>query len=136
MIRRDFLCIFLCSHSWAISSMWLHSSHLRKWDFLAQRILSKRVSRAQHPNICLIRPSLIYTHSYILGSGGTLIFDVTIVTQSFLYRSFSEKRGRRNSILSSRIIVPEEEGLLTTDEPTSAHRRRTVSDSLESDTRS
>lgn len=68
---------------------------------------------------------------YILGSGGTLMFDVTIVTQSFLYRPFLEKRGRRSSIRGSRIIFPEEEGLLAAESAISARRRAVASDSLE-----
>ncbi|KAF7799632.1 hypothetical protein EIP86_010870 [Pleurotus ostreatoroseus] len=62
---------------------------------------------------------------YLLGSGGTLMFDVTIVTQSFLYRSKAHSRGRR----PSRADNEEEQGLLgagTTgaEEVTTPSRRR------------
>lgn len=71
---------------------------------------------------------------YILGSAGTLMFDVTIVSQSFLYRKSmdKEKTGWR----SSRVIrgaPAEEEGLLSAgatgaSEGTSPqHRKRTLS---------
>ncbi|CCM04598.1 uncharacterized protein FIBRA_06780 [Fibroporia radiculosa] len=46
---------------------------------------------------------------YLLGSGGTLVFDVTIVTQSFIYRPKTHSRGRR----ASRAGLAEEEGLLS-----------------------
>lgn len=46
---------------------------------------------------------------YLLGSGGTLMFDITIVTQTFLYRPKAHGRGRR----ASRSITEEEEGLLS-----------------------
>ena len=63
--------------------------------------------------------------SYLLGSGGTLMFDITIVTQSFLYRPKPHARGRH----SSRAIHEEEEGLLSADatgagDPSTPSRRR------------
>ena len=65
------------------------------------------------------------------------MFDVTIVTQSFLYRPFSGKKIRRDSIRGSRYIVAEEEGLLSAgatgaDELIPPHRRRRGSE-VESD---
>ena len=48
------------------------------------------------------------TFPYLLGSAGTLLFDVTIVTQSFIYRP----RHRRNT---THARVEEEAGLLTGD---------------------
>ncbi|CDO68284.1 hypothetical protein BN946_scf184799.g11 [Trametes cinnabarina] len=45
---------------------------------------------------------------YLLGSGGTLIFDVTIVAQSLIYRPKALTRGRR----TSRSYSEEEAGLL------------------------
>ncbi|PFH54276.1 hypothetical protein AMATHDRAFT_72778 [Amanita thiersii Skay4041] len=47
---------------------------------------------------------------YLLGSGGTLMFDITIVTQSFIYRP----RRRRHSLLNN-TLVSEETGLLSGD---------------------
>lgn len=62
---------------------------------------------------------------YLLGSGGTLMFDVTIVTQSFLYRPKPHMRGRRLSTT----INEEEEALLSAgatgaDDPLTPSRRR------------
>jgi len=62
---------------------------------------------------------------YLLGSGGTLMFDVTIVTQSFLYRPKVHGRGRRASRVNE-----EEEGLLSAGatgalDPGTPSRRRT-----------
>ena len=76
--------------------------------------------------------------SYLLGSAGTLMFDVTIVSQSFLYRkpADKEKSGWRSS-RTGRGTSAEEEGLLgagTTgaDEGTSPqHRRRALSNTSE-----
>ncbi|CAA7271627.1 unnamed protein product [Cyclocybe aegerita] len=49
---------------------------------------------------------------YLLGSGGTLIFDITIVGQSFCYRS----RHRRHATMAySRVPDEEESGLLSGD---------------------
>ncbi|KAI9064438.1 hypothetical protein FKP32DRAFT_1650007 [Trametes sanguinea] len=67
---------------------------------------------------------------YLLGSGGTLMFDVTIVAQSLIYRPKALIRGRR----SSRSYSEEEAGLLDASRGTSgaeaspvASRRRTGS---------
>ena len=62
---------------------------------------------------------------YLLGSGGTLMFDITIVTQTFIYKPKAH-RGRR----SSRSLSAEEEGLLSagatgTEDMTTPSRRRT-----------
>ncbi|THH33944.1 hypothetical protein EUX98_g201 [Antrodiella citrinella] len=62
---------------------------------------------------------------YLLGSGGTLMFDVTIVAQSFIYRPKAHLRGRR----SSRTVNEEEAGLLSADatgaeDPITPSRRR------------
>ncbi|KAF9646402.1 hypothetical protein BDM02DRAFT_3156563 [Thelephora ganbajun] len=71
---------------------------------------------------------------YIMGSAGTLMFDVTIVSQSFLYRKSAdkEKAGRGRSRVSQGASA-EEEGLLSAgatgaNEGVSQHRRRTVGD--------
>ncbi|KAJ3753411.1 PQ loop repeat-domain-containing protein [Lentinula raphanica] len=47
---------------------------------------------------------------YLLGSGGTLVFDLTIVTQSFIYRSKPRRHRSR-----SRTTAEEESGLLAGD---------------------
>ena len=41
----------------------------------------------------------VLCHSYLLGSGGTLMFDVTIVCQTMLYRPKAVLHARRNSLL-------------------------------------
>ncbi|KDR81691.1 hypothetical protein GALMADRAFT_58600 [Galerina marginata CBS 339.88] len=48
---------------------------------------------------------------YLLGSVGTLMFDITIVAQSFIYRP----RHRRHSTTHSRVLDEEEAGLLSGD---------------------
>ncbi|KAI9446364.1 PQ loop repeat-domain-containing protein [Lactarius indigo] len=62
---------------------------------------------------------------YLIGSGGTLMFDVTIVTQSFIYRQRPSPRGRR---LSTRETSSEEEESLIraedVEEPYTSSRRR------------
>ncbi|EKM55334.1 uncharacterized protein PHACADRAFT_143534 [Phanerochaete carnosa HHB-10118-sp] len=64
---------------------------------------------------------------YLLGSGGTLMFDVTIVIQSFLYKP-KAMRGRR----LSRPIAEEEEGLLATgaEDSITPSRRRMANSSV------
>ncbi|KAI0302134.1 PQ loop repeat-domain-containing protein [Russula brevipes] len=64
---------------------------------------------------------------YLLGSGGTLMFDVAIVTQSFIYRPPSRTRASRS--FSREVTVAEEEGLLRADdaeEPYTPRRRLPV----------
>lgn len=59
---------------------------------------------------CVVSPrSLKLFLRYLLGSGGTLMFDVTIVTQVFLYRLKGDLRGSR----PSRTHNEEEAGLLS-----------------------
>ncbi|KAI0273727.1 PQ loop repeat-domain-containing protein [Gloeopeniophorella convolvens] len=58
---------------------------------------------------------------FLLGSGGTLMFDVLIVTQSFIYRPHPSMRGRRTSVHDA-----EEEGLMHADDvedPNTPRRR-------------
>ncbi|KAH9935027.1 PQ loop repeat-domain-containing protein [Fomitopsis serialis] len=67
----------------------------------------------------------IHQRKYLLGSGGTLMFDITIVAQSVIYKAKTH-RGRR----SSRSLAAEEEGLLSagatgTEDVTTPSRRRT-----------
>lgn len=50
---------------------------------------------------------------YLLGSGGTFIFDVTIVSQSFIYRGKPpRRRGRGTSIAHRASLAEEQTGLL------------------------
>ena len=66
--------------------------------------------------------------SYLIGSGGTLMFDVTIVTQSFIYRERPLPRGRRRSTHDT--FIAEEESLIRADDIeesyTSSRRRLPV----------
>ena len=91
---------------------------------------SARVFREYSPAIStctlLFFDSLtLYIIRYLLGSGGTLMFDVTIVTQAFLYRPKGGSRGRR----PSRTHNEEEAGLLSAeatgaeDSPITSRRR-------------
>lgn len=49
---------------------------------------------------------------YLLGSGGTLIFDVTIVSQSFIYRGKAPRRRGRGSSIAHRASLAEEQACL------------------------
>ncbi|KAI0322250.1 PQ loop repeat-domain-containing protein [Amylostereum chailletii] len=68
---------------------------------------------------------------YLLGSGGTFMFDVTIVAQTFIYRARPRGRGRRGPARAS-TLAEEEEGLISAegvdvdggDAPNTPHRRR------------
>lgn len=70
-------------------------------------------------------------HRYLLGSGGTLMFDITIVCQSLLYKPKQPSRGRG----LARSYSEEEAGLLAAagpeGSPVAAHRQRTGSVSRE-----
>jgi hypothetical protein len=73
--------------------------------------------------------TLKLSDSYLLGSGGTLMFDVAIVTQSFIYRPHPRLSGSRT--FSREITAPEEEGLMRADagdveEPYTPRRRLPV----------
>jgi len=68
------------------------------------------------------------TMPYLLGSGGTLLFDITIVSQSFIYRGQRPKPTRAASVgvytgsirprsLARRSVIGEEERLLATVSP-------------------
>ena len=73
------------------------------------RSLSKKVYRrlsAQNYQISNVLNGC-FPFRYLLGSGGTLMFDITIVSQSFCYRP----RLRRHS----RALDEEETGLLSAD---------------------
>lgn len=90
--------------------------------------LSFREYTVRHPIVLLSRSDPLtrrIIHRYLLGSGGTLMFDVTIVSQFALYRrkASPRERGRRTSV--SRHMA-EEEGLLGEDveEGTTTPQRR------------
>ena len=65
---------------------------------------------------------LIRKYSYLLGSGGTLMFDIAIVCQSFLYR---QKGGLSRTRHPSRSYNEEEAGLLSA-EANEAHEESPV----------
>lgn len=52
-----------------------------------------------------------YTHRYILGSGGTLLFDVTIVAQSFLYKGRKPLVHGHHSLSASGYLPPRSVGV-------------------------
>ena len=58
-----------------------------------------------------------YTCRYLLGSGGTLIFDMTIVAQSFIYKP----RHRRHASAHVVRTFDEEEAGLLSEDALSAH---------------
>lgn len=77
---------------------------------------------------------VLLSPSYLLGSAGTLIFDITIVSQSFLYRKpIDKEKSDWRSPRIGREPSAEEEGLLSagaTGADESAppqHRRRALS---------
>ena len=122
-------CIYSFSHFWAISSTY-HQSSLRQ--------NSPSLPRRHPPSYAKVSRKLIScppplarhessdtNYSYLLGSGGTLMFDITIVAQSFIYRPKPFTRGRR----ISRTVNEEEAGLLSAgatgaEDPTTPSRRR------------
>lgn len=95
---------------------------LGNFFYVASILSSPNMSAPEPKASAFLRESIPYVHflyphdtehpprcRYLLGSGGTLMFDVTIVTQSFLYRPKAGARGRR----ISRTMAEEEEGLLS-----------------------
>ncbi|KAI0093733.1 PQ loop repeat-domain-containing protein [Irpex rosettiformis] len=94
---------------------------LGNFFYVASILTSPKLSLPEREASAFLRESV----PYLLGSGGTLMFDVTIVTQSFLYRSKPHTHGRH----LSRAIREEEEGLLAADatgaeDPSTPSRRR------------
>ena len=91
---------------------------------------SSRLSAREHSVRAFFHPferTFELCYRYLLGSGGTLMFDVTIVVQSFLYRP-KRHLGRR----ASRTLNEEEQALLRADatgaeDAGSPSRRRTGS---------
>lgn len=91
--------------------------------YVASILTSERVSQPPPASSEFLRESLPYaflrllatlsfTNSflrYLLGSGGTLMFDVTIVGQSWIYRPRPRRHGR------SRTLGEEEGGLMAGD---------------------
>ncbi|KAJ6502446.1 PQ loop repeat-domain-containing protein [Mycena sanguinolenta] len=73
--------------------------------YVASILTSERVFEPPPASSAFLRESL----PYLLGSGGTLMFDVTIVGQSWLYRPRPRRHGR------SRTQLEEEGGLMAGD---------------------
>lgn len=69
---------------------------------------------------------LTSSRSYLLGSAGTLIFDVAIITQSFIYRP--HPRARESRLFPREVTAAEEESLMPSDgvEPHTPRRRLPV----------
>ncbi|EMD37960.1 hypothetical protein CERSUDRAFT_113099 [Gelatoporia subvermispora B] len=80
---------------------------LGNFFYVASILTSPKLAQAAPLASAYLRESI----PYLLGSGGTLMFDVTIVTQSWLYRPSPHPRGRR----STRTLHEEEAGLLAAD---------------------
>ena len=109
-------------------------SRLRNLTLLDPRLqhISARVFR-EYPRFQSFHGSVPDSSlSYILGSAGTLMFDITIVSQSVLYRKLTDKeKATKRSWRVGRPGSAEEEGLLSAgatgaEEGTSPPRRRTV----------
>lgn len=129
-------CICSSLPSWEISSMsYLYCHHLICSNRLPRRLHTSRRAYRQSSSLCLFFSFTQLCHRcvrYLLGSGGTLMFDVTIVTQSLFYRHRPplHLRGRRSSV-RARNHMEEEEGLLGAGtsgagDPTTPSRRRLV----------
>ncbi|KAH9946113.1 PQ loop repeat-domain-containing protein [Epithele typhae] len=94
---------------------------LGNFFYVASILTSPNMQLPQPEASAFLRESI----PYILGSGGTLMFDITIVTQSYLYRSKPAIRGRRQS----HTYNEEEAGLLSAeatgaeDSPVASRRR-------------
>ncbi|RDB21056.1 Lysosomal amino acid transporter 1 [Hypsizygus marmoreus] len=86
--------------------------------YVASILTSPKMNLSPQDSVAFIKESI----PYLLGSAGTLMFDVTIVTQSFVYRP----RHRRHSTLHSSRMEEEAAGLLSGD---SVARHREPSDS-------
>ncbi|KAI0082619.1 hypothetical protein K474DRAFT_1654730 [Panus rudis PR-1116 ss-1] len=108
---------------------------LGNFFYVASILASPKLSLPESQSSAFLRESI----PYLLGSGGTLMFDVTIVAQSFIYRPKSHNRGRRKS----RTVNEEEAGLLSAgatgaEDPVSTPSRRRLpilsSDALASPT--
>lgn len=100
--------------SLAISST-LHPSSPRQ--ICVKRLQSERLIYAKvfrESIYTLTDTPLTHNYSYLLGSGGTLMFDITIVCQSFVYKSKPKRRGRQGSSWVA-TIHEEEAGLLNDD---------------------
>ncbi|KAH9901390.1 PQ loop repeat-domain-containing protein [Cubamyces lactineus] len=77
---------------------------LGNFFYVASILTSPNLQLPEPEAAAFIRQSI----PYLLGSGGTLMFDVTIVAQSLIYRPKALSRGRR----TSRTYSEEEAGLL------------------------
>ena len=94
----------LCCIDIVVSPIFGTPSRIRS---IHQRINSVRASPSSSPL------DVLHFRRYLLGSGGTLMFDITIVSQSFIYRPRAH-RGRGRSV-RARTINEEETGLLSGD---------------------
>jgi uncharacterized protein with PQ loop repeat len=81
--------------------------------YVASILSSPKLSLPPPASTELIRETI----PYLLGSSGTLVFDITIVAQSFIYRPRAHHhRGRqRVARTQSRMLGEEETGLLSGD---------------------
>lgn len=97
--------------------MFRQYSRLRNWTLLGPRLrrISERVFREYPKSQSFHGSASDFSLSYILGSAGTLMFDVTIVSQSILYRKLTDKeKATKRDWRVSRGASAEEEGLLST----------------------
>lgn len=115
--------IFSSSRFSATSFMYSQSSRLLKLISHHQHQLSSsaRASRALAPFELIVSLDHTFFPSgrYLLGSGGTFVFDITIVSQSFIYKGKHPRRGyirsRGNSLVRSAALAEETAGLLRGD---------------------
>ena len=129
---RAFLSIYSSLHSSATSSTSRRSLPHPRCTFLSPTLLRSCVKAYRESHSWTASRSFFDAHRllrYLLGSGGTLMFDVTIVTQARLYKPKGGSRGRR----TSRTYNEEEAGLLSAeatgadDSPTTRRRGGSVS---------
>lgn len=111
-LLRDFQCISLSSLSLVTFSTFARYWHPQRHIclHLHQPSFSRRASRT------IIVLSISFSHwfpsRYLLGSGGTFVFDVTIVSQSFIYRGKPPRRRGRGTSISHRASLAEEQACL------------------------
>ncbi|KAJ7285725.1 PQ loop repeat-domain-containing protein [Mycena rebaudengoi] len=82
------------------------SAFLGNSFYVASILTSDKVLPCVYCPLCVLW--LTHGRRYLLGSGGTLVFDITIVSQSFIYR----RPPRRHSLSRSRLLEEEEAGLV------------------------
>lgn len=106
-----FICAFL-GNTFYVASI-LSSPKMSLPPPLATEFLRESIPFV-HPPYLLYISELTKKLRYLIGSGGTLLFDITIVSQSLIYRP--RPRRHSTSVLPTR-IEEEEAGLLTGEEP-------------------